>query len=522
MHPELDTRLARASHYLLSRLTATETGSGHGVSSPTRGRVLETALTLHLLRREGLERPWQPRLRSWLETHLAEADAFSRLLGGKVLGWPSDSSAQAALEQLLQQVEYARERKLRLLQVLLAEVGLYPADSLPLRAGAPLPSSWHRFTQIYAAGTRLMRARHRGLPVGALAESHWLRNLQHLNGGWEAQGLTTLVALLGLGRTFPDCLERGLHYLERSQRDDGGIPFCDIPLFDTALAGLALLEAPSRHVPDGLTDYLLARQAPNGAWCFHEEMVQTDVDTTTQVLQVLTQLADRRHEEAVERARCYLLEMQRPDGGWPTYVRDGDSEVTMTANAVLSLSLGSRNTPHLREPIRRGLALLVARQREEGTFERSWSLSETYSIFRVIWASRVAEAAGVLEEHEARDVRGMCQRALAYLRAHQREDGSWGQSARRPGDVLSTAYGLAGLALMGQREHLDAAVRFLLSRQTQEGDFPTEPDMVGPRPFVYDDPLLGTLFCLISLGMVARQQDPASQAVARAWRTRGP
>jgi prenyltransferase beta subunit len=513
MHPELETRLARASRYLLSRLTVSGADSGHCVDSPTRGRALETALTLHLLRREGVERPWQPRLRSWLEAHLPEADAFSRLLGGQVLGRPPDTSAQAALEAILQQVEYARERKLRLLQVLLAEVGLYSADSLPLRAGASLPSSWHRFTQIYAAGTRLMRARHRGLPVGALAESHWLRNLQHANGGWEAQGLTTLVALLGLGRTFPDCFERGLHYLERSQRGDGGIPFCDITVFSTALAGLALLEAPSSHVPDELAVYLLARQAPNGAWCFHEEMVQTDVDTTTQVLQVLTQTATRRHEGAVERAQHYLLEMQRPDGGWPTYVRDGDSEVTMTANAVLSLSLGLRHAPHLREPIRRGLALLVARQREEGTFERSWSLSETYSMFRVIWASQVAGAAGVLEEGEARDVRGMCERALAYLRAHQREDGSWGQSGQRPGDVLSTAYALACLALTGQRERMSDAVRFLLSRQTQEGGFPSEPDMVGPRPFIYDDPLLGTLFCLIALGMVARQQDPASRAV---------
>jgi squalene-hopene/tetraprenyl-beta-curcumene cyclase len=508
----LEARLARASRHLLSHLSASDAGSGQCFRSPTRGRALETALTLHLLQREGLERAFQQRLRSWLEAHLHEADPFSRVLGSKVLGRAADTSAQAAVDAMLHQVEYARGRKEQLLQVLLAEVGLLSADALPLDVEAPLPSSHHRFAQIYAASARLMRARHRGSSVQALPESGWLRNLQHVNGGWEAQGLTTLVALLGLGQAFPECFERGLRYLERTQRDDGSIPFCDITIFDTALAGLALLEAPCHRVPDDVITYLMARQAPNGGFAFHEDVVQTDVDTTAQTLQLLMQCDPRRCQTTVEQAQQHLLALQRPDGGWPTYVRDGDAEVTMTANAVLSLSLGLSRAPHLRGPIRRGLGFLVSRQRDDGTFERSWSRCETYSIFRVVWACEVARTAGALDPRTAKKVQRMSERALAYLHAHQREDGSFGQAAGLGGDVLSTAYALSCLSLTGQREGVDEAVRFLLSRQTEEGAFPSEPDMAGPRPFVYDDPLLGTLFCVMALGMVVQRRRAARSA----------
>jgi prenyltransferase beta subunit len=509
MHDLLADRLARASRHLLSKLTADEAGSGQCFRSLTRGRALETALTLHLLKREDIEHPWQQQLRAWLEAHLGEADPFTRLLGCKVLGRPADTSAQSAVDAMVGQVEYARERKEQLLQVLLAEVGLYPADSLPLRVGSALPPSSHRFAQIYAAGTRVMRARHRGLSVMALPESRWLRNFQHVNGGWEAQGLTTLVALLGLGRDAPESFERGLRYLGRSQREDGGIPFCDITVFTTAIAGLALLEAPSPRVPDPVIDYLVARQALDGGWCCTDDVAQTDVDTTTQALQLLVQVAPQRCQATVERAQHYLLGLQRPDGGWPTYLREGDSEVTMTANAVLSLSLGLSRARHLRAPIQRGLRLLVSRQRADGTFERSWSCSETYSMFRVLWASKVARTTGALDAMKAEDLGRMSRRAVAYLHATQREDGSWGQRAGLPGDVLSTAYAVACLCLTDQRERVGRAARFLLSRQTEDGGFLAEPDMVGPRPFLYDDPLLGTLFCVIALGMVAHKQAAA-------------
>lgn len=516
--------LARACRHLLSHLTVAEGESGSYFRSPTRGRLLETALTLHLLKREGVEPYWQQRLRGWLRAHLHEGDTFTRLLTSEVLEQPVEQSAQQAIEAMLHNVEYAKDRKLRLLQVLLAEVGLYPLDSMPLRVGASMPSSWHRFSQIYAAGTRVMRARHRRLPVTALPESRWLRNYQSFNGGWEAQGLTTLVALLGLGRAYPDSLERGLRFLERSQRQDGSIPFCDITLFDTALAGLALLESPASTAPPELGVYLTARQSDDGAWAFNEGVMQTDVDCTTQALQLLIQLDGERFWPAIERGQQYLLRLQREDGGWPTYVPDGDSELTMTANAVLVLSLLLVRDPQLRRPIQRGLKLLMRRQQDNGTFERSWSKCETYSMFRVAWAVAMARAAGALTGEDEEEVvteealDRMLQRSAEYLHDHQHEDGSWGQSPDKPGDVLSTAYALAALCLMRRSERVERAVQFLLSRQTPKGDLPSEPDMVGPRPFTYDDPLLGTIFSVMALGMAARLpvQDPASRAIARA------
>lgn len=495
--------LARGAGHLLAHL-ADAPGGGRWFRSPSRGRALETALTLHLLRREGLRPAWQPRLVTWLEGHPAD-DPFTRAIVGAVLGRAGDRGADAAVAAILRDVAYARDRKHALLHALLAEVGLGPVDPSPLVIGAAAPPSFHRFARIYAAGITLLRARHQGLPIAALPESAWLRDQQGPDGSWEAQGLTTLVALLGLGRSFPACFDRGLEFLARSQRDDGGIPFCDLGIFGTAVAGLALRESGAALVPADVGDFLAARQADDGAWAFDDGVVQTDLDTATQVAQLLARLGPQRHRAPLQRAHRYLLAMQRPDGGFPTYVHAGESEVTMTANAVLALSLALPGAPALLPAIGRGLRFLPAHQRGDGSFERSWSRCETYSMFRVLWALDTARAAGVrLDRADERALAAMERRALTYLCAHQHDDGSFGAVPGAPGDALSTAYGLGALCSLRRPERAGLAAAALLARQTDDGAFPSPPDMVGPRPFVYDDPLLSTTFSVLALGLAAR------------------
>jgi squalene-hopene/tetraprenyl-beta-curcumene cyclase len=497
------TAQERSAAYLQAQLRA-EAGSETGLfaHSQVKGRLFETALTLHLLRREGVEPEWQQRLGTHLRENLAAAEPFNRLVAGQVLGQEPCTSARAALDGLLKDLQYGTDRKRHLLQVLLMEVGLLPDVPELLKALSTPHPSWHLFSRIYAAACRLMLRRRQGRRVDALPESAFLRDTQGANGGWEQQALLTLVALLGLGREFPESFERGLRFLESVSRPDGSIPFIDnLRFWVTALSGLALSEAGGAPpaVLHGLGDYLTAHQAQAGGWSFTENVLQNDTDTTAQCLSLLQQLRQPRYEDALTRGHHYLLELQRPDGGYPTYVSAGDSEVTMTACILQAQGRRLGGAPHLSQPLQRGLRYLVDSQRPDGTFERSWSLCETYSLFRVLWA--LEDCQPLVTSRQRETLQDGC---LRYLLAHQNEDGSWGQTREEPGDVLSTAYAVSALSLLGHRERLPRALGYLLSQQSPDGALLSRPDQSGPRPLVYDEPLLGTLFSVIAFAQARR------------------
>lgn len=99
-------------------------------------------------------------------------------------------------------------------------------------------------------------------------------------------------------------------------------------------------------------------------------------------------------------------------------------------------------------------------------------------------------------------------RSLRYLLESQRADGGWGQTDAAPSDALSTAYALAALGVLRQSlavgaAKLEAGRGYLLSQQAPDtGEFSSIPDIAGPRPFVFDTPLLATIFPLLALALV--------------------
>jgi lanosterol synthase len=72
----------------------------------------------------------------------------------------------------------------------------------------------------------------------------------------------------------------------------------------------------------------------------------------------------------------------------------------------------------LDEPIARGVRLLRARQREDGSYAGFWGVNFTYAIFHVVEALR---AAGVPPEDPA------IARAAEWLLGKQKPDGGWGE-----------------------------------------------------------------------------------------------
>lgn len=498
-------RRALAEQFLLERMIPAQDGSGFLFYSPMKGRVLETALVLHILQKHDVDFEWQERLSSYLLDNIATCDRFSGTVARAVLlvslrGGMAESMRNFGVEHLLGELQYAKKRKKALLFTILVEVGAIPIDSVKINPDDFSDEAVHLFSRLYMAALNIIYARRLGSDADLTKELAFLERSQGTNGGWEQQALITIFALLALGPEHSS-FEKGLEFLKGLTREDGSVTFSDnLNLWTTALGALALMKSDqlSEGVFRRIADYLVAGQHANGGWAFSEHVAQTETDTTAHCAQMLIQLDPRRYAEPIARAHDYFLRLQRPDGGYPTYEVDADSEVTMTANILLVQALSIDSCPEVREPIKKALRFIRARQKPDGTFERSWSLCETYSIFRVNLA--LNSCRGLDNELPFSDIQ---QKSLDYLLDNQDEDGGWGQKSHKPSDALSTAYALLSLALLRRHvppERIAKGLSYLLSQQNEvTGEFVSVPDVVGPRPFVFDIPLLSTIFPVMAL-----------------------
>lgn len=506
---DVEKARVQAVQFVLDHMLDAPDASGLYFYAPMMGRVLETALTLHILQQNDLDLDWQEQLRAFLYDNLGTADLFSSTVARSVLLTShhghrlEDPTYSSGVNRLLSGLQYARKRKQALLGTILAEVGAIPYSAISLDSEVFEDEAVHLFSQLYFAAVKLIHHRRACSGADLSAEIEFLERWQSEDGSWEQQSLITLAAMMALGPEHP-AFGRGVGFLRQMTRAGGGVAFCDnLNLWTTALAAIALLN--SQQIPPhslhGVADYIVARQQEGGGWAFSERVAQTDTDTTAQCVQFLLQLDPERYAEPIERAHEHFRCRQRPDGGYPTYEIAGDSEATMTANIVLVQAMCVDRHPDFRERIGRALAFICSKQTPEGTFERSWSLSENYSIFRVNLAFNGCR--GIVEGPKIDEAQ---RRSVAYLMASQHADGGWGQTSTKPSDALSTSYALLTLALLRRMvppRHFAMGLDFLMSQQNPlTGEIDSIPDVVGPRPIVFDIPLLSTIFAAMAMRVV--------------------
>lgn len=244
-----------------------------------------------------------------------------------------------------------------------------------------------------------------------------------------------------------------------------------------------------------------------------------DADDLGQVVQALVRydhaegpLLARGADEAVR----MLLDAQDPDGGVPTWLVDprglgaGDAAVRdylpvmggwgvhteVVANAAEALRLYRREWHADR--VAAMTDFLLQAQEPDGSWASRWYLGPyygTYKVAAVVAAEAPAHPAG--------------ERALAFLRAGQREDG-WGLAGRSP-DALSTALAVGALAALARETDLPALARGvgqLLAWQDEDGLWPAEPwivfgTMAGEEAF--GCPAITTAYALSALAAAVRR-----------------
>lgn len=294
---------------------------------------------------------------------------------------------------------------------------------------------------------------------------------------------------------------------------------CVSPIWDTGLAGHAMMEAGSgpdpiarketeekmakaaewlrdRQILDVKGDWAINRpDLEPGGWAFqYRNDYYPDVDDTAVVGMLLHRQNDPANDEAIERARKWIVGMQSTNGGWGAFDVDNDKELLnhipfsdhgalldpptadVTARCVSFLAqLGYAED---RPVIERALEYLRGDQEKDGSWFGRWGTNYIYGTWSVLCA---LNAAGVSHDDP------MVVRAVEWLRSVQRPDGGWGEGCESYEDgprgqykeslPSQTAWAVLGMMAVGR--HDDPAVvrgiAWLSKQQGENGEWEEDP-----------------------------------------------
>jgi squalene-hopene/tetraprenyl-beta-curcumene cyclase len=380
-----------------------------------------------------------------------------------------------------------------------------------------------------AANTkRLWTAAFQGLDrVLKLAEGHW-------PGGLHRRAIATCVEWVterlngvdGLGAIYPamansvmmyDCLGVGPDDPRRAiaresverllviKEDEAYCQPCVSPVWDTALAAHALMEAGCEAEADRGLAWLKPRQVLDvagdwaeerpgvrpGGWAFqYTNDHYPDLDDTAVVVMAMDRSKDRQGEYAQPIARGveWTVGLQSKDGGWGAFDADNayhylnnlpfadhgalldPPTADVTARCISMLAqLGERDSRRLKA----ALAWLEREQEPDGSWFGRWGVNYVYGTWSVLCA---LNAVGLTGEHP------MVARAVGWLKAVQNPDGGWGEDCDSyaldrkghtpaPSTASQTGWALLGLMAAGEvdAEAVERGVAWLAANQADDG-----------------------------------------------------
>ena len=282
---------------------------------------------------------------------------------------------------------------------------------------------------------------------------------------------------------------------------------CLSPLWDTCLAGSALLEATEGQPTDDLLrslDWLKERQLidepgdwrdrrphlKGGGWAFeYANPHYPDLDDSAVIAWLMQRTAMERYRETIRQAADWVSGMQSKNGGFGSFDADNTyyylNEIPfadhgalldpptsdLTARCIMLLS--QVDPIGYRKAIDAGLDFLRREQEPDGSWFGRWGTNYIYGTWSVLIA---LEAAG--ESPNQPYIR----RANEWLKSLQRPDGGWGEACctyRDPSlsgrgcesTSFQTAWAMLGLMAAGEADspEVQRGAEFLLRKQQGNG-----------------------------------------------------
>ncbi|MBT8136543.1 MAG: squalene--hopene cyclase [Gammaproteobacteria bacterium] len=279
---------------------------------------------------------------------------------------------------------------------------------------------------------------------------------------------------------------------------------CDRKLHDSPAMQRALEWVLNKQVTTGGDWQVKVKGVEPGGWPFERANNNyPDVDDTAVALMVLALLRDQYHDharidQAIERARNWVVAMQCSNGGWAAFDKDNDNELlTKLPFCDFGETLDPPSadvTGHVLEAfgmlgmtsddpvVRCGYQFLVNEQEDDNSWFGRWGVNHLYGTAAVLPALHAV----------GQDMRQQWIRAAAdWVAEHQNEDGGWGESCasymdrsmRGRGDSTAsqTAWALMALLAMGEpayRVAIERGLAWLIAKQDDNGTW-DEPQYTG-------------------------------------------
>ncbi len=359
-----------------------------------------------------------------------------------------------------------------------------------------LPVVSYALPALIAMGQVRYRHRKPGNPflwaIRCLARSKALRvlaTLQPENGGFlEAAPLTSFVvmSLAAGGHRDHPVVAKGVEFLVASIRKDGSWPIdTNLAMWGTTLSVGALSvggldRSLSCSERQRLADWILScqhrrvhpyTQAAPGGWAWTNlPGAVPDADDTAGALVALWELSRTGPISPIRPISSipvisagveWLLGLQNADGGIPTFCRGwtklpfDKSAADITAHAVAAMGLWLHTLPEplkgrTQKALQRALVYLQAAQRQDGSWTPLWFGNQAAANQEnpVYGTSRAVKhlASCVSEIGPMGPIGPMCERGVGWLLAAQNADGGWGGAASVASSIEETALAVEALA----------------------------------------------------------------------------
>jgi squalene-hopene/tetraprenyl-beta-curcumene cyclase len=372
----------------------------------------------------------------------------------------------------------------------------------------------------------------------------WIVERQEVDGSWggiQPPWVWSMIALhargYGLDHPVQARALAGLDSFTIDDEDGRRLEACQSPVWDTALAVIALLDAglPAGHPAlRRAGEWLGGREVrTRGDWAVRKPRLETggfpfefandnypDVDDTAVVVLALRRLGLGAAE--CDRGLAWTLGMQSSDGGWGAFDVDNTSRIVA---ALPFCDFGAVTDPpsadvtaHVLEtmahegrehelPAQRGIEWLLRAQERDGSWFGRWGANHVYGTGAVL----PALAACGLRDHPS------VARGVEWLASVQNPSGGFGEDLRSYRDTSwrgrgastasQTAWALIGLHAAGETGPVaERAIGYLVETQLPGGGW-NEPYYTGtgfPGDFYLNYHLYRDVFPVMALGRALR------------------